>query len=130
MAGAEGRLCTLSAGGAALGSTRDFSLALNQAEIDVTTRDSTRWHEGILGTRDWSITFSGLYITGDVGKKVLQANYTTATPGTVAVILTINSITYTGTGLVTAMSASAPYNGVVEWTGTVKGTGALTLSVS
>lgn len=113
-----------------LGESRDFSLAMDQGEIPVTSRDSSRWGEFLSGTRGWTITFDHLYITSDPAKKCILAHYEDGSPATLTVLITVASQTFTGEANLTSYTMNFPYEGAVEASGTLKGTGALTISVS
>ncbi len=121
---------SLSVGGDIVGEARENTLTVNVADLDVSSRDSDRWGEFLIGNVDWTISGSGLYLLADVARKVMMAQATAASPTLFTVILTIDSQTFTGSGVVTSMSVSAAYEGVVEYSYTIKGSGALTLSVS
>ncbi len=125
-----GQAMTLTLEGDALAESRDFSLALNQAEIDVTSRDSSRWGEFLPGRREWTITFDHLYITSDVAKKVILAHYEDGSPAALTALITVGSQTFTGETIMTSFTLSLPYEGAVTASGTLKGTSTLTISVS
>lgn len=126
----EGRLSILTIEGDPLGESRDFSLALDQAEIDVTSRDSARWGEFLPGRRGWTVSFSHLYITGDPAKKTVLAHYEDASPASLTVLVTQGTQTFTGEAIMTSFTLNAPYEGAVEASGTLHGTSTLTISVS
>ncbi len=126
----RGDAVTLTMGGDLIGESKEFSIALDVAEIDVSSRDSSRWSESLVGRRSWTITGSGLYIAADVAKKIMVDHYTDLAPTNITVILTIGSQTFTGTALLSSLQISASHEGAVEYSFTLKGTGALTISAS
>ena len=126
----RGDAVTLSIGGDLIAESRDFAIAFDIAEIDVFSRDSSRWSESLPGRRGWTITGSGLYIAADVAKKVLVDYYTDLAPTNVSVVLTIGSQTFTGSAVLTSLEVSAGHEGAVEYSFTLKGTGELTVSAS
>lgn len=126
----EGRLSLISIELDPLGESRDFSISFDQAEIDVTSRDSGRIGEYLPGRRGWTVTFSHLYITADPAKKTILANWEDASPTPLSVLITQGSQTFQGEGNLTSYSVNFPYEGAVEGSGTIKGTGALTISAS
>lgn len=129
--GVSGKLMTLSVDGAALAESRNFTLTMNRETIDVTSRDSSRWRELIKSTRSWSISFEGLYIYTDVGKRVLQYNYSNDGDA-ITVILTLadGTITATGSAFLTELTYEGPFADASSISGTLEGTSTLTLSAS
>jgi len=121
---------SLSVGGDIVGEARESTLSFDIADLDVSSRDSNRWGEFLIGNVGWTITGSGMYLLADVARKIMMTQATAATPALFTVILTIDTQTFTGSGVVTSMAVSAAYEGVVEYSYTIKGSGALTLSVS
>jgi predicted secreted protein len=113
-----------------LGESRDFSLVLDQGEIDVTSRDSARWGEQLSGRRGWTVNFDHLYITGDPAKKTILAHYEDGSPATLTVLITVATQTFTAEANLASYTMNVPYEGAVEASGTLHGTGALTISVS
>ena len=126
----RGDTLTLTIGGDVIAESRDFSLAFDTGTLDTTSRDSDRTAEFIVGRYNWTITGNALYITADVAKKVMLDQITAASPTAFAVIVTIGSQTFTGSGVITSFEISAPYDGVVEYSFTIQGSGALTVSAS
>jgi predicted secreted protein len=121
---------SLSIGGDIVGEARESTLAFDVADIDVTSRDTNRFGEFLIGNVGWTITGSGMYLIADVARKVMMAQAIAASPTVFTVILTIDTQTFTGSALCTSLSISGSYEGVVEYSYTLKGSGALTLSVS
>jgi len=126
--GVPGKLCTLSIDGALLAESETFTPTLNQAEIDVTNRDSDWWHEALQGLRDWEISGDGLYIFNDLAKKKLMSHYTTRSPATLTCILTLSdgTLTLEGECILTTISLPAPFADKATISFSLKGTGALT----
>jgi len=121
---------SLSVGGDIVGEARESTLTFDVADLDVSSRDSSRWGEFLIGNVGWTITGSGMYLLADVARKVMMAQAIAASPAVFTVILTIDTQTFTGSALCTSLAVSASYEGVVEYSYTLKGSGALTLSVS
>ncbi len=126
----EGRSCTLTLEGDALAESRDFSLQMDQADYDKTSRDSARWGEYGVARRDWSVSGGGLYIASDVARKCLVNHWSSASPAAITVVVTIGSQTFTGEAIITSLSVDLPYEDAVGWSFSLKGTGALTISAS
>jgi len=130
-AATSGQTMTLTIEGAALGESRSFAIHFSQGEIDATSRDSARWGEFLVGRREWTIDFEGLYIYNNVAKKVLQSHFTAALPTALTVILMMpDTATFTGECHLTSMDYDGPAEDAVTISGSLKGTGALTASVS
>lgn len=126
----RGDTITLAMGGDLIAESRDFSLAFDVGDIDVTSRDSDRTAEFLVGRYGWTITGNALYITADVAKKVMLEQITAASPTAFTVIMTIGSQTFTGSAVVTSFTINAAYEGAAEYSFTLKGSGALAISAS
>ncbi len=127
----SGKTLVLTLEGDAMAETRNFTITMNQALIDVTSRDSSFWHENIVATRDWEVAFEGLYIYNDVAKKVLQNHFASQTPTAITALLTFpNAETLTGECRMVSMVYTGPYNEALTISGSLKGTGVLTQSAS
>ena len=124
----RGDSITLSIHGDLIAEARDVSLSFDVGEIDVTSMDSNRWGEFLVGRVGWTVTGSGLYIISDVARQVMLEQVTAAVPALFTIILTVSTQTFTGTAVVTAFSLSANYDGAVESSFTLKGSGTLTIS--
>jgi predicted secreted protein len=131
-AGISGKLCTLSIEGAALAESQNFTLTCGKEVVDLTNRDSAFWRQLIGMKKSWSISGDGLYIYGDVAKKILVANWSGATQTMLTVILTLadGTITATGEAWLTALSFPAPHDAAATISFTLEGTDALVFSVS
>lgn len=129
--GLTGKLMTLSVNGAAVAESRNFTLTMNRETVDVTSRDSSRWRELVQSTRSWSISFEGLYIYTDVGKRVLQYNWS-ADGTAITVILTLadGTITTSGSAILTELTYEGPFADAATMSGTLEGTTTLTISAS
>lgn len=132
MSKVSGKLMTITLDGAALGYSQSFTVNMTESPIDVTNRDSSWWGEYLRGRREWSIDFSGLYSSTDVGKKVLQDFYDDHTDATVSVILTLadGTITLSGDAILTGLTYDGPHEDAATMSGTLQGTSTLTQSSS
>jgi len=134
--GMTGHLATLTVEGAAIAESTDFSLHCGQAVVDLTNRDSGYWRQLISSTRDWSMTGTGNYFTGNIGKKVLVEHWQNRDTniGTVYidVIFTFadGAVTATGKAFLTSLDFPSPDAGAAVFTFTLEGTDALTISAS
>ena len=126
-----GLTTTLTIEGAAVGACRNSSITINQAVIDTTSDDSSRWGEFVVGRRDWTIDLDGLYIYDDAAQIYLEEHITAANPASVTLIWTLpDGRTYSGTGLCTTLNISSPYEDAVTFSATIQGTDAITTSTS
>lgn len=104
---------------------RDATLSMGTDEVDITSKDSGGWHEGIPSVRNWSIDFDALLIEGDAGLSALEDAYMSKTQVQVQLATPANN-TYTGKATLTDFSYAAPYEGEATASGSLTGTGALT----
>jgi predicted secreted protein len=131
MTGVTGKLMTLTIEGDALANTRNFTLTGNQDTIDTSNRDGDSWREFIIGLKEWSIDFDGLYIYSDVAYAILMEHYSTGTPASLTCIITMpDSDTFSGECTLETFSLTGPFDEVLTLSGTLKGTGALADTVS
>ncbi|MCF2517126.1 phage tail tube protein [Dyadobacter sp. CY351] len=110
--------------------TRDISITVNTAEIDVTTRDSGGWKEYLGGVRSWTGKATGIVdwattsgkvsfgelIAYDIARAPVAIEFSTLATG---------DVSYAGNGYFTNVTFSAPHEGEVTWNADVIGTGAL-----
>ena len=122
---------TLTIEGDPLGESRSFTIRFAQSLIDATSRDSAQWGESILGRREWTIDFEGLYIYNDVAKKCLLNHYSAKSPAQLTCVITMpDTATYTGECYLTSMDFAGPYEDALTISGSLQGTGAIAVSVS
>ncbi|MCF0059936.1 phage tail protein [Dyadobacter chenwenxiniae] len=117
----------------AIADSRDLTVSISVATIDVSTRDSLGWRELIGGQRSWTAQLSGVVDytegTNEVGVaslvelEVLRAPIDLLFGNTVT-----GSQTYAGKGIITSVETSAPYEDAVEWTASIEGTGPVVLA--
>ncbi|NSW92319.1 MAG: phage major tail protein, TP901-1 family [Firmicutes bacterium] len=108
----------------AVGGQRNATLNMATSEVDVTSKDSAGWHEGIPGIRSWSIEFDSLLLEGDAGLAALEAAYMNGEQVQVQMATPAGN-TYDGIATLTDFSYEAPYEGEATATGTLNGSGAL-----
>jgi predicted secreted protein len=127
-----GQALTLSIGGKAIAGSTNFTLVLNEATIDITSRDDNFQTALLAGKRDWALDVDALYVYTDVAKKILLTAANSGAPAITA-ILTMPSpdtTVFTGSVLVTSFNLAAPAESGVTYKCAMKGTGALTISAS
>lgn len=131
LAVATGQNMTLTVEGAALGWSKTITLNLSQGVIDATSRSSSQWGESLAGRREWTVDFDGFFIYNNVSKKVLQYHYTNQLPATLSAVITMpDSSTYTGECLIESLTFDGNFEDAITCSGSLRGTGALTASVS
>ena len=130
-AAVTGKNMTLSVEGDLMAEAQSFALHFAQSMIDVTSKDSNNWGDFLSGRKEWTVDFSGLYIYNDVAKKCLQDHFITGTPATLTLIITMpDSATFTGEAVLESMDYEGPVEEVLTISGSLKGQGTLTASVS
>lgn len=108
----------------AVGGQRNATLNMPTAEVDVTSKDSDNWHEGIPGIRSWSLEFDGLLIEGDAGLVALETAYINNEQVKVQMATPAGN-NYQGTATLIDFSYEGPYEGEATASGTLTGSGAL-----
>jgi len=131
-----GEFCTLTLGGTEIAATRTFTLNVDKATYgNFVARGTSKWRTNYSADRGWSIDFDGLIAVVDTSPTALQFDdlFTDLVCCTeLAVIFTLRTNTasektfiYTGTGIITTLTAGAPQHGEATKSGTILGTGAL-----
>lgn len=128
----SGVLMTMTVEGSALAESRSFTVNLTNATIDVTNRDSAWWGQFLVGRREWTIDFEGLYIATDLGKQYLQYYWTDRTPSTLTIVVTLadGTITLTGQAILTSLTYDGPFEDAGVFSGSLQGTDTLIASAS
>lgn len=130
MAAVNGTVFLALVSGAAIGASRSATLTINNNTGDATSKASNGWEESILTSRNWEITFDGLYDPD--GTFNFEGLYDLIAARTATSVVEFAEIDgtgggdlYRGVGLITSLSVTAPYEDVMTYSGTIKGTGAL-----
>jgi len=130
-AAVTGKNMTLSVEGDLMAEAQSFALHFAQSLIDVTSKDSDSWGDFLGGRKEWTVDFSGLYIYNDVAKRAIQAHFITGTPATLTLIITMpDGQTFTGEAVMESMDYEGPAEEALTLSGSLKGQGVLTPSVS
>lgn len=103
---------------------RNATLNLSVDEIDITSKDSNNWHEGLPSIRSWSIDFDELFVENDNGLVVIQNMYFNNVQLKVRCKTPLLK-TFSGKVTLTDFSLEGPYDGEMTVSGTLQGTGAL-----
>ena len=114
--------------------TRDLSISISDAEIDVSTRDSGGWKETLPGQRTWTDSLSGVvdYVQGanESGYQAIQdLAISRAAIQLKFGILATGGYAYTGSGYIMSADISATYEDAVTWTAEISGNGPLVAAV-
>lgn len=121
----------ISYGGVAIAKLTGWSLEVNKETVDVTTFDSPgSWKEFLVDLKDWSISFDGIVTrtgTGDY-EELLQDMITS--DAVVAIIMSDTGATtdITGNAYLTGMPLTGSLGDKQTFSGTLQGTGPLTVS--
>ena len=110
------------------------SLDISKDMIDVTSKDSAGAKEFIAGEYGYTLNVEAIF-EDDSSVGASQMSYkdlvTDLLAGTLVTIVMTSNVTgdekYTGTAFFSSLSLSAPNNDKATWTGTLQGSGALTL---
>lgn len=131
--GTEFKASITSGGNKNIGETRDLTVAIAVNPIDVSSRDSAGWLEQIAGQRSWTAQVTGVvdYVEGvnEAGVATLyELEIARAAISLLFGNTTTGSQTYAGSGIITNVETSAPYEGAVEYTMSISGSGPITLA--
>lgn len=136
--GVTGQLTTLTQGAAVgtstvIGSMKDVSIDITQADIDTTSLDSGGWEEFISGVKGWSVSNSGFMVSGDAGQDALEAAMIAAASVDVEFYKDKQGLTgakgYKGTAVITKWNIKASTGSAVELSVDMKGNGPLVSTV-
>ena len=130
---AYGRLVALKYNGVRVLNLKSTDLSQTRATRDVTTKDSNDDEESRGTIKSRSFSFNGVMAQGgpNVGGVALQTAYDNGDIGTWFMGDGLSgSPSWAGSGTITALNFKAPYDGNVEFDGTVKVTGAVTFALS
>lgn len=126
MAVQPGKNGSLSIGAAAVAQLRNWNLetAADPLEHSVI---GNQWREYVASMSGWQVSVEGYYDTTDTGQGGLSLGTEVAVDLKPAVAS--GEKEYTGQAIVTAFNETAAFDGIVEFTATLQGTGALTEGV-
>lgn len=136
-AAVTGKNMTLSLEGDLLGEAQSFTLHFAQAAIDVTSKDSDNWGDFLAGRKEWSIDFSGLYLYNDYAQRALKNHFLANSALTPILLASLTCIitmpdgqTFSGEAVLESMDYEGPAEEALTYSGSLKGRGTLTASVS
>lgn len=111
----------------ALGSLRSWSIdsTANIQTVDTASMGNfSTWNEAYTLSRSWSASFAGLWDQADAVVDEIQVGMN------VAIKLypdnALQTVFYSGSGVITSVTANASYDGMVELSFSIQGSGALT----
>lgn len=125
-----GKEFTVSYNNLTMGVATSYGLNINKSMVETTTMLSAGWKDQYPDIKDWSVDFDGL-VSRTVGDASIGFDYLVAsikTDASVGISLTPNALTNkyeSGVGYITKLSMKGGKDGVVTFSGTVTGTGAL-----
>ena len=108
-----------------LGAQKNCTLSLEADSIDVSNKNSFGWSDFIPGTKNWSISCDGQFITDDAGQAALMSAYINSTFVDIEMKNTDESIYYKGKAMITSLELEAPYDDVFAYSVEFTGKGAL-----
>ena len=128
----NGTALLLTVGTTVIAHTTDFTLSVDGAVIDTTTRNSAGWKESLQGMRSWSITANGLVayddvagflalLQGPINRLMYAAKLTTGLVG---------DPIFSGNVHITKVTSNAKMEAAVTFTATLEGSGPLTLGTN
>lgn len=104
---------------------RNATLTMSTDEVDITSKNSNGWHEGLPSIRSWSIEFDALLIEDDDGLAAIEDAFMNGTQVQVQIVTPAGN-KYDGNATLTDFSYEGPYDGEATASGTLTGSGALT----
>ena len=108
-----------------LGAQKNCTLSLEADSIDVSNKNSFGWSDFIPGTKNWSISCDGQFITDDQGQKALMDAYIASTFVDIEMKNEGETIYYKGKAMITSLELDAPYDDVFAYSVEFTGKGAL-----
>ena len=121
-----------------LGGQKNCSLSMDADTIDVSNKNDFGWSSFIAGSRSWSISCDGQFITDDPGQKALMDAFLDSKEVVIEMsdaILADESkgiqgkaatIYYSGTAVITSLELEASYDDVFAYSVEFNGKGPLT----
>lgn len=116
----------------AFGHSRSFSLNLEAAPIDATSRDSEGWSEFIMGQRSFTFDFEGLIsFEDDINIEYLNQAIIDRTKFLVKFTTDLGgSLIFNGYCYLSSVTIDSPMEDVVTYSGTLQGTEVFATSVA
>lgn len=109
-----------------LGAQKNCTLSLEADSIDVSNKNSFGWSDFIPGTKNWTISCDGQFITDDAGQAALMNAFKNSTFVQIEMKNADESIYYKGEAMITSLELEAPYDDVFGYSVEFQGKGALT----
>lgn len=113
----------VSINGAQLGGQQGATLNRSAQIINITNKINADWQENLAGTKNWSITCSGLYVIDDNAFSLLENAF--MNNKNVEVSINLGSRILVGKALVVDFPLSAVFNKEFKYSIKLLGTGAL-----
>ena len=127
----KGSEMTIQYNGFTVGVGTSYGLNINKSMVDVTSLASAGWKDQYPDFKDWSVDFDGL-VSKTVGDASIGFDYLVASIKTDASVLValkpnVAANKYeSGVGYINKISLKGSKDGVVTFSGSITGTGALT----
>jgi predicted secreted protein len=126
-----GKEMTILYNGLTVGAGTSYGLNINKSMVDVTSLASAGWKDQYPDIKDWSVDFDGL-VSKTVGDASVGFDYLVTSikaDASISIALKPNASTNkyeSGVGYITKLSLKGGKDGVVVFSGSITGTGALT----
>ena len=113
--------------------TRDLTITISRAAIDVTTRDSGGWTENIYGVGSWTASATGVIdMTQDTAEtsvnEILAYEIAKTAMSIVAGTGVATDQKFAGTAIVTNIDWATPSEDAATWTASLTGSGPLVVT--
>ena len=121
------------AGYLTLGTSTSCSVSMSLETRDTSSKSSAGWAEALYGQRSWSADVEGLltFDTGNIGSLwALYQNRTSVTLKFVQASPASGDLTWSGTALLTSLSADAPMEDSMTYSASFQGAGELSSSTN
>tara|TARA_Y100000296_G_scaffold82252_1_gene111087 strand:- start:2586 stop:2996 length:411 start_codon:yes stop_codon:yes gene_type:complete len=127
----NGTIMLLYVDGTAISSTTSHSLSYEMATRDATTKDSQGYEEVLESTRSWTIDFDGMEAFNDTySYEELRSLISQRSQVTLLFSSQVSGDPqWSGAAYLTSVSLEAPLEETATYSGSFKGTGALTATV-
>lgn len=117
-----------------VGASRNATLNLTTEPIDVTTKDSAsvandNFRQRIIGFKDWSIEFEGLYDDADVGLARIKEAFRNEDILDIQFV-EANGDIWSGQAIAESNSLETPHEDAASWSGSLTAAGKLTFTAA
>ena len=125
---------TITYAGEAIARLTGFGLEVNKETVDITSFDSAGWKEFLVDLKEWNISFDGIVVRQNAAdskkdyEELLNDLIATDTAIAITYADTAASTTISGNGYLTGLSLAGSLGDKQTKSGTIQGTGALSVA--